>query len=255
MGRIICIANQKGGVGKTTTAVNLAASLAFRKKKALIVDCDPQGNATSGLGIDREQLDKDLYLLLRGEIDITEALSDSPMEGLKIIPSDPDLFGAEVELIQRENRHQILKERLSTVRSQFDYIMLDCPPSLGLLTINAMTAADTVLAPIQCEYYALEGLTQLLNTVRRVQRSFNPRLRVEGILLTMFDRRNRLSHQVASEVQRYFPQSVFRTIIPRNVRLSESPSHGLPAMLYDAQSVGAKAYMQLAREILRNGRQ
>ncbi len=252
--RIISIANQKGGVGKTTTAINLAASLAAINKKALLVDCDPQGNASSGLGIKRDEANLDIYRLLLGEASCIDVIRDTPMKRLKIIPSNTDLFGAEVELMGHENRHQILKERLSSVRSEFDFILLDCPPSLGLLTINAMTAADSVIAPIQCEYFALEGLTQLLNTVRRVQRSFNPRLRIEGILLTMFDGRNRLSHQVANEVSKHFKKAVFKTVIPRNVRLSESPSHGLPVALYDIHSSGAKAYFQLAKEIARNGK-
>ena len=254
MNRVICIANQKGGVGKTTTAVNLGASLAAGRKKVLLLDCDPQGNASSGLGVDRSLVSKDLYRFLLGEASANEVVVDSSMKGLKLIPSNTDLFGAEVELIDWENRNLILRERIAELRKDFDYTLLDCPPSLGLLTINAMAAADSVIAPIQCEYYALEGLTQLLNTVRRVQRSLNPRLRVEGILLTMFDGRNRLSHQVVAEVQKYFKESVFSTIIPRNVRLSESPSHGLPVILYDPQSAGAKAYMLLARELVRNGR-
>ncbi len=254
MGRVICIANQKGGVGKTTTSVNLGAFLAESQKKVLLVDCDPQGNSTSGLGVDREKMPHTVYHLLLGEASSAESIVETPVKNFHLVPSNPELFGAEVELMDWENKYQLLKERLSDVRNQFDFLLLDCPPSLGLLTINAMTAADSVIAPMQCEYYALEGLTQLLNTVRRVQRSLNPALRVEGILLTMFDVRNRLSHQVASEVHKYFKESVFRTVIPRNVRLSESPSHGLPINLYDPSSAGAKAYAQLAREILSNGR-
>ena len=254
MGRIIAIANQKGGVGKTTTAVNLGASLAASRKHVLIVDCDPQGNASSGLGIRCDALEKHLYMVLMGDVDVAEAITGTPMKLLKVLPSHSDLFGIEVELAQHPQREQYLKKHLHGLRDAFDFIILDCPPSLGVITINALAAADTILAPIQCEYYALEGLTQLLNTVRRVQRNFNSRLRIEGIVLTMFDRRNRLSHEVASQVRTYFPHSVFKTVIPRNVRLSESPSHGLPVLLYEPQSTGALSYLALAQEIMKNGR-
>jgi chromosome partitioning protein len=254
MGRIIAIANQKGGVGKTTTAVNLGASLAASRKRVLVVDCDPQGNASSGLGIKCGILNKHLYTVLMGDLEAADAVISTPMELLKLIASHPDLFGVEVELIQQPEREQYLKKRLYSIVNDFDFVILDCPPSLGVLTLNALTAADTILAPIQCEYYALEGLTQLLNTVRRVQRHLNSRLRVEGIVLTMFDSRNRLSHDVASQVRKYFPWAVFKTVIPRNVRLSESPSHGLPVLLYEPHSTGAHSYLALAQEIMKDGR-
>jgi chromosome partitioning protein len=246
----VAISNQKGGVGKTTTAINLGASLAFKGKKTLIVDVDPQGNATTGLGVERSSLETGLYKLLTGGAAGEEAVLSTDLPLLFLIPSTKDLIGAEIELVGEEGRESRLREVLSPLQSSFDFILLDCPPSLGLLTLNALTAADSLLIPLQCEYYALEGLSSLLETLKLVQRSFNPRLKLGGILLTMFDGRNRLSRQVAEEVRRYFPGSLFKTVIHRNVRLSECPSHGKPALLYDPHSTGAENYRRLAEEIL-----
>ena len=251
MGKIIAIANQKGGVGKTTTSVNLAASLAVAERRTLLVDCDPQGNATSGLGIQRDQIEKDLYQLLINETQPAETLSNTALKYLQIIPATRELIGAEIELQVLQGREKILQHSLSSLVSQYDYIIMDCPPSLGLLTVNALTAARTVIIPLQCEYYAMEGLSQLLRTIQLVKRTLNPGLGVEGILLTMFDSRNNLCHQVASEVRTHFKGRVFKTVVPRNVRLSESPSHGKPALLYDVNSTGARAYLELAKEVIR----
>jgi len=253
MGRVIAIANQKGGVGKTTTAVNLGASLAVSEKSTLLVDLDPQGNATTGLGIDRAQLRSSLYDVLIGAASLMEVLRKSELPYLSVAPATKDLIGAEIELVNVDKREGRLKEALKSVQHDFDYILLDCPPSLGLLTLNALTAAGSLLVPLQCEYYALEGLSSLLETLRLVQRGLNPSLFLEGILLTMFDSRNRLSHQVAEEIRSHFPDRSFRTVIHRNVRLSESPSHGKPALLYDVHSTGAENYLELARELIRNG--
>jgi len=253
MGMVIAIANQKGGVGKTTTAVNLGASLAVSEKKTLLVDLDPQGNSTTGLGIDRAKLKNSLYDVLIGAASLREVLCKSELPYLSVAPATRDLIGAEIELVNVGKREGRLKEALQSVRQEFDYVLLDCPPSLGLLTLNALTAAGSLLVPLQCEYYALEGLSSLLETLRLVQRGLNPGLFLEGIVLTMFDSRNRLSHQVAEEIRSHFPDRLFRTVIHRNVRLSESPSHGKPALLYDVHSTGAQNYLELARELIRNG--
>ena len=254
MGRVICIANQKGGVGKTTTAVNLSASVAVAEKRVLLVDIDPQGNSTSGVGLAIKEAEETIYqALLRGS-GIREITQKTALPYLHVIPSNTDLIGAEVELIQERDRERKLDHLLHEVEGDYDFIFIDCPPSLGLLTINSLTAAHSVIIPLQCEYYAMEGLTQLLKTIRLIKQAFNPRLEVEGILLTMFDGRNNLAHQVIQEVRTHFKDKVFRTIIPRNIRLSEAPSHGKPALLYDVHSRGAESYLSLAREILANGK-
>lgn len=250
MGRVIAIVNQKGGVGKTTTAINLAASLALAEENILVIDTDPQGNSTSGLGIARDSLDKSLYDVYAGRCSITDALKETALGHLSIVPSTIDLLGAEVELVGREGREGVLSKTMAPIRDKYRYIFIDCPPSLGLLTLNALVAADSVLVPVQCEYYALEGLGLLTRTLRLVRSSFNPELDIEGILLTMFDPRNTLSHQVATEVRRHFGDKVYNTVIPRNVALGEAPSHGKPALLYDVRSRGAQSYLSLAKEIL-----
>ncbi len=250
MGRIFCIANQKGGVGKTTTAVNLAASLAAAEKRTLLVDCDPQANATTGMGIDKQDLDTTLYHGLIGSAVEEHLLQPTEIKALQVIPANVELIGFEVEMMDTTGRETVLRSFLGGLRDRFDYILLDCPPSLSLLTVNAMTAADAMLIPLQCEFYALEGLSQLLQTIKRIQQSFNPRLEIGGILLTMFDKRTNLSHQVAEDAQRYFKDLVFETTIPRNIRLGEAPSFGKPILLYDAASIGAQSYIHLANEII-----
>ncbi|MBY6275915.1 ParA family protein [Symbiobacterium thermophilum] len=250
MSRVIAIANQKGGVGKTTTAVNLSACLADLGKRVLLIDVDPQGNATSGLGLDRRRLKASVYDVLLDELPLQEAVVNTRVRGLQVVPATIDLAGAEIELVPRIGRESRLKQALDPVRDQYDFVLMDCPPSLGLLTINALTAADSILIPIQCEYYALEGLTQLMDTFRLVREALNPNLEVEGVVLTMFDGRTNLSIQVVEEVKRFFKGQVYRSIITRNVRLSEAPSHGLPITLYDPRSKGAEAYMELAREVI-----
>lgn len=250
MAKTICIANQKGGVGKTTTSVNLSSALASLGRKVLVVDLDPQGNASSGLGLKRSDTQEvNVYHVLIGEKEITEATYETKNKNLKVVPATPDLVGAEIELVDTQHREFRLKQILATISSNFDYIILDCPPSLGLLTVNALSAADSFLVPLQCEYYALEGLSQLLNTAGIIKKNLNPQLHIEGIVLTMFDTRNNLSHQVVSEIKNHFGDKVFASIIPRNVRLSEAPSHGLSIIDYDAKSIGAVKYMELAREL------
>jgi chromosome partitioning protein len=250
MGRIIALANQKGGVGKTTTAINLAASLAALEKKVLIVDSDPQANATSGVGIDSKQVKETIYDCLIDGVDPRSAVLGCNLENLSIIPSNIDLVGAEIEMLDRPEREKILKKVLATISEEYDYILIDCSPSLGLLTVNALTASDSVIIPVQCEYFALEGLGKLLNTIKIIQTNLNPELEIEGFLLTMYDSRLRLANQVVEEVTRHFQQMVFNTIIQRNVKLSEAPSYGQPALLYDAESRGTVNYLNLARELL-----
>ena len=252
MSRIIAVANQKGGVGKTTTTINLGASLAHAGKKVLLVDSDAQGNATSGLGIRKGEVNEDIYDILINEAPINEVILKSSRENLDVVPASIQLAGAEVELSNLDRRETRLKSALNEIRDQYDYILIDCPPSLGHLTINAFTASDSVLIPVQCEYYALEGLSQLLNTVRLVQKHFNNDLKIEGVLLTMLDRRTNLGYEVVEEVKKYFHEKVYETIIPRNVRLSEAPSYGLSIIDYDIQSIGAKTYQELAKEVLNN---
>ncbi len=253
MGRVISIANQKGGVGKTTTAVNLSACIAAAEKRTLLVDIDPQANSTSGVGFDKDQLTQNIYHILIRGYGMEEIIRQTEIPYLDLAGSNADLIGAEVELINELAREKKLDTVLQEVKGAYEYIFIDCPPSLGLLTINSLTAADSVIIPLQCEYYALEGLSQLLKTIRLIKRYLNPELEIEGILLTMFDVRNNLSHQVVEEVQSHFRDKVFKTIIPRNVKLSEAPSYGKPILLYDINSKGAESYLNLAREILTNG--
>ncbi|RZW23030.1 MAG: ParA family protein [Desulfobulbaceae bacterium] len=251
MSTVIAVANQKGVVCKTTTAVNLSSALAMRKKKVLLVDSDPQGNASSGVGIKPTDRNKNLYQVLCGKALADQVVQATNVKKLYVLPSKIDLVAAELELINKKSREKFLKKSLKPLLGEFDYIIVDCPPSLGLLTLNALTAANSVLIPMQCEYYAMEGLAQLINTIRSVKQSFNKKLYVEGLLLTMFDKRNRLSHQVAAEINNHFGDQVFATRIPRNVRLSESPSHGKTIMEYDIRSTGAQAYRALALEFLK----
>ncbi|HOU96293.1 MAG TPA: AAA family ATPase [Bacteroidales bacterium] len=250
MGRIVALANQKGGVGKTTTAINLAASLAALERKVLIVDADPQSNATSGLGIDYKQISVTIYDCLVDGKEPKDALMKCGIDNLMIIPSNIDLVGAEIEMLEMPEREKVLKNVLMKIRDNFDYIFIDCSPSLGLLTVNALTASDSVIIPVQCEYFALEGLGKLLNTIKIIQSNLNPALEIEGFLLTMYDSRLRLSNQVVEEVTRHFQQMVFKTIIQRNVKLSEAPSFGQPAILYDAESRGTVNYLNLAQEFI-----
>ena len=251
MGRIISIANQKGGVGKTTTAVNVSAILAKRGKKVMLIDADPQGNASSGLGLEKET-ENSLYDVLINDVDLESTLQDTNIKTLKVCPSNMNLAGAEVELVSQMSREQRLKEKLDVIKDDFDFVIIDCPPSLGLITLNEFTASDSVLIPVQCEYFALEGLGQLLNTINLVKKHLNKSLEVEGAVLTMYDMRTNLSNQVVKEVKRYFEDKVYKTVIPRNIKLSEAPSYGMPITLYDPKSKGARAYEKLAREIMKN---
>ena len=254
-GKTIALANQKGGVGKTTTAINLASALAILGQKVLLVDSDPQGNASSGLGVNAKEREHNLYHCLIGEAPPGKATCEiAGNSNLSLIPTHIDLIGVEVELVSEAKRESFLAKALKPVKKEYDYILIDCPPSLGLLTLNALTAADSVIIPMQCEYFALEGLSQLVRTIRLVKNSYNPRLIIEGLLLTMYDRRNRLTFQVAKEVREHFQDSVYDTVIPRNVRLSESPSHGQSVLVYDSGSIGALSYLNLAKEFLKKQR-
>lgn len=254
MGKIIALANQKGGVGKTTTTINLAASLATLEKTVLVVDADPQANASSGLGVDLKEIDSSIYECLVNQADIKEAIYTTDIEGLDIVPSHIDLVGAEIEMIQLENREKVLKKILDPLKNDYDYILIDCSPSLGLITVNSLTASDSVIIPVQCEYFALEGISKLLNTIKIIKSKLNPTLDIEGFLLTMYDSRLRSANQVYDEVKNHFQELVFNTVIQRNVKLSEAPSHGIPAILYDAESKGAQNYLSLAKEIIKRNK-
>lgn len=250
MGRIIAIANQKGGVGKTTTAINLSACLAEKGQKVLAIDMDPQGNMTSGLGLDKDSIEKNIYDLMIGESDVKEVLQKDALDNLDVIPTSIDLSAAEIELIGVEDKEYIIKNAIEEIKDNYDYVIIDCPPSLNMLTINAMTTADSVLVPIQCEYYALEGLSQLIHTVELVKERLNPVLEIEGVVFTMYDARTNLSLQVVENVKDNLQQNIYKTIIPRNIRLAEAPSYGMPINLYDSKSAGADSYMRLADEVM-----
>lgn len=250
MGKVISVVNQKGGVGKTTTAINLSACLATAERKTLLLDLDPQGNACSGMGVKCSENGKNIYNVLIGKTDLKSNIVETELDGLKIVPADINLIGVEVELVNALSRENRLREAIGQIRREYDYIIIDCPPSLGIITINSLTAADSILIPLQCEYYAMEGLGHLIKTVRLVKKVFNPGLTIEGILLTMFDNRTLLSRRVRQEMQKHFKEKLFETIIPRNIRLSEAPSYGKPIILYDIQSKGAEAYLKLAKEVI-----
>ena len=250
MGKIIALANQKGGVGKTTTTINLAASLATLEKKVLVIDADPQANASSGLGVNTKDIDCTLYECIINNADVRDAVYTTDIDGLDIIPSHIDLVGAEIEMLNIEHREQVIKNLLAPIKDDYDYILIDCSPSLGLITVNALTAANSVIIPVQCEYFALEGISKLLNTIKIIKSKLNPKLEIEGFLLTMYDSRLKLANQIYDEVKRHFQELVFKTVIQRNVKLSESPSHGLPVILYDADSTGSKNHLALAKEII-----
>ena len=250
MGKIITVANQKGGVGKTTSTINLAASLATLEKSVLVVDADPQANASTGLGVDLKEVECSIYECIVNHADVHDAIYTTDIEGLDIIPSHIDLVGAEVEMLNIDEREYVLKRILEPIRNEYDYILIDCSPSLGLITVNALTAADSVIIPVQCEYFALEGISKLLSTIKIIKSRLNTKLEIEGFLLTMYDSRLRLANQIYDEVKRHFQELVFKTVIQRNVKLSESPSHGLPVILYDADSTGAKNHLSLAKEII-----
>ncbi|MBD7944879.1 MULTISPECIES: ParA family protein [Psychrobacillus] len=253
MGRIIAIANQKGGVGKTTTSVNLSACLAYLGKKVLLVDIDPQGNASSGVGVNKGDVNQCIYDVLIDDVSVKDTILETKVENLHIVPATISLAGAEIELVSTISREVRLKKALQEVQADYDFIIIDCPPSLGLLTINSLTAADAIIIPVQCEFYALEGLSQLLSTIRLVQKHLNKTLAIDGVLLTMFDARTNLGIQVIEEVKKYFQDKVYKSIIPRNVRLSEAPSHGEPIIIYDPKSRGAEVYLELAKEVIRHG--
>ena len=250
MGKIIALANQKGGVGKTTTTINLAASLATLEKSVLVIDADPQANASSGLGVDIKEVDCSIYECIIDHADVRDAIYTTDINGLDIIPSHINLVGAEIEMLNLPNRENVIKNMLATIRDEYDFILIDCSPSLGLITVNALTAADSVVIPVQCEYFALEGISKLLNTIKIIKSRLNPQLEIEGFLLTMYDSRLCLANQIYDEVKRHFQELVFKTVIQRNVKLSESPSHGLPVILYDADSTGSKNHLALAKEII-----
>ncbi len=254
MGKIIALANQKGGVGKTTTTINLAASLATLEKSVLVIDADPQANASSGLGVNIKEVDCSIYECLINRADLRDAIYTTDIDGLDIVPSHIDLVGAEIEMLEMDDREKIMGKVLTPMRDEYDYILIDCSPSLGLITVNALTATDSVIIPVQCEYFALEGISKLLNTIKIIKSKLNPPLEIEGFLLTMFDSRLRLANQICDEVRRHFQELVFQTVIQRNVKLSEAPSHGIPAILYDADSTGAKNHLALAKEIITRNR-